>query len=120
MSCDWNIHCVDCNATHEFDDANHQDELMLHICRHADAIASIADLMTGKDGRWIELRTSYGQIEPAWFKRHMGHNLMPISEYGDLLDQCGEYVRCSCGSSRRCTGKLGHDGEHAVTEAPRR
>ena len=117
MSTDWNVHCVDCNVTHTFSDANHQDGLMMKICQHADEIASLAELVD--DGSDIELRTHWGRIDPRWFRTHMGHNLMPISEYGDLLDQCCEYVTCTCGSSRRCTNEVGHDGDHAVA-GPRR
>ena len=118
MSEDWNVHCLDCNATHTFQDANHEDQLMALICKHGDAIAALDGLIGG--GSDIELRTHSGRIEPAWFKLHLGHRLVPISEYGALLDQCVEYVECACGSMRRCTGKLDHEGPHAVEGERRR
>ena len=106
MSTDWNVHCVDCNDTHGFDDANHQDELMAMLCKHADAIAALAPLLT--DHMDIELRTYWGRINPSWFAQHKGHKLVPISEYGYLLTQCVEYVKCACGSMQRCTLDAGH------------
>jgi hypothetical protein len=112
MSTDWNVHCVDCKDTHTFDDANHQDTLMALLCKHADAIATIAPLLAA-DG-CIEFRTMWGRIDPAWFAQHKGHKLVPISEYGDLLTQCAEYVTCSCGSTRRCALDAGHEGGHTA------
>lgn len=119
MSTDWNVHCVDCNSTSRFQDANHQDELMAHLCKHAAAIAGLADLQKDAGSTNVELRTYYGLVDVSWFLEHRGHRLVPISEYGDLLTQCIEYVRCVCGSMRRCTRDSGHDGEHA-TDGPER
>lgn len=110
MSTDWNVHCVTCNSTHGFDDANHQEALMELLCKHADAIATLAPLVAS-DG-CVELRTLWGRIDPAWFAEHRGHKLVPISEYGDLLTDCTEYVQCKCGSRQRCTLERGHDGDH--------
>jgi hypothetical protein len=119
VSTDWNVHCVDCNATHQFNDANHQDELMALLCKHADAIAGLAALTGAAGPTNVELRTYYGAIDVGWFVEHRGHRLVPVSEYGDLLTQCIEYVRCTCGSMRRCTRDVGHDGDHN-TEGPDR
>lgn len=111
MSTDWNVHCVDCNDTLGFNDANHQDELMALLCKHGDAIAALADLM--RDGRFdVKLETYYGAIDADWFATHKGHKLVPISEYGDLLTDCAEYVTCSCEARYRCTLERGHAGEH--------
>ena len=120
MSTDWNVHCVDCNDTLRFDDANHQDQLMQLLCTHADAIASLAPLFVEATGQDLELRTFWGRVDPAWFLRHRGHRLVPISEYGDLLTQCIELVRCECGSMRRCTRDRGHDGDHEARGEVRR
>lgn len=112
MSTDWNIKCLDCGDVHGFDDANHQDELMAHLCKHADAIANLAPLLA--DDHSVEFRTYYGSIDAAWFVKHRGHKLWPVSEYGDLLGQCAEYVKCTCGSMKRCTRDAGHAGSHGV------
>lgn len=85
MSCDWNIYCRTCNATHDFLDANHKEDLMWHLIRHASSIAALAPLMEGDlfNGN-LELRTFYGRIDSRWFRDHLGHDLVPISEYGDF------------------------------------
>jgi hypothetical protein len=118
MSTDWNVHCLDCNNTLHFDDANHQLGLMRALCRHAKAIAPLAELVEDPDVGWaVDLRTSYGPIDPRWFKQHATHRLAPISEYGDLDGECGERIVCAhCDrSSVGCTLERGHDGEHRRT-----
>lgn len=113
MSCDWNVHCVDCKDTHYFNDANHEDKLMAALCKHADAIAGLVDLVKTDD---VQLGTLWGRVDPGWFARHRGHKLVPINEYGDLLTQCAEFVKCGCGSMRRCTKDAEHDGDHTAEE----
>jgi hypothetical protein len=110
MSTDWNIHCVDCNDTLTFNDANHCDTEMATIIRHADVIAALVPLMNDL-GHWIEFKSYYGDIDPRWFAQHRGHRLRPISEYGHFLEQCATYVKCGCGSSQRCKLDDGHVGE---------
>lgn len=114
MSTDWNVHCLDCKVTHTFDDANHQDGLMLTLCKHADTIALLAEV-TSAD-RDIELRTPWGAIDAAWFRTHLGHNLVPIDEYGRVLGVCHELVSCGeCRVSHHCVLEAGHDPPHSRT-----
>lgn len=110
VSTDWNVHCVTCGSTHGFDDANHQDVLMSLLCKHAKSIASIADLIAADPH--IALKTLWGDIDASWFRAHADHQLVPISEYGHLLDQCAEYIECICGTRQRCKGKRDHVGQH--------
>lgn len=119
MSTDWNICCLDCQATLVFNDANRMDMTMAVLCKHAEAIADLAPLFAADPSGVIELRLGhhYGDIDPGWFAAHRGHRLVPISEYGHFMDQCPEYVKCGCGSHQRCTGTPGHPGDH--TSAPR-
>lgn len=118
MSTDWHIHCVDCKATHHFDDANHREPLMLALCRHAEAIATLADLFADTDAFDVELRTMNGRIDPTWFREHLGHQLLPIDEYGTLIGQCWKYVDCGhCRQRQHCGLPRDHEGACAV-EAP--
>lgn len=111
MSTDWNVHCVDCEETHTFNDANHMDETMAALCKHAAAIAALAPLLA--ECRTVLLAVEgYGAIDAAWFVKHLGHRLVPISEYGYLLTQCTEYVACACGSMQRCRLDRDHNGDH--------
>jgi hypothetical protein len=116
VSTDWYVHCRDCDDTHRFEEANHLDEEMASLCKHAAAIAGLAPLFKEVIDLNISLYGTCSRIDPAWFAAHLGHRLIPISEYGHLLDQCLEYVACACGSSMRCTKDLGHDGDHDPTE----
>lgn len=115
MSTDWNVHCLDCKSTHTFDDANHQLDLMLALCRHAEAIAGLAELVADI-GTDIELKTYWGAVDPGWFRFHLGHQLLPISEYGDVYGHCTERVRCcdkpTCHTYSKCTQLAGHIGDH--------
>lgn len=120
MSCDWNVHCLDCKVTHGFDDANHQQDLMLFLCKHADSIAALAEMAAdqkapcGPGDRSVTLETPYGRIDPTWFREHLGHNLIPIDEYGAILGQCHEWVRCKeCGSTSQCALDAGHEDPHS-------
>lgn len=114
MSCDWHIRCVTCGDTHRFDDANHMDEAMSALIRHRDAIAALVPLLREPH---VDIVFSLGlgnrcdewRIDPAWFAKHAGHELRPIDEYGCLLGQCGEHVRCGeCSSWHLCALEHGH------------
>ncbi len=116
MSTDWNVKCLDCNTEHHFNGANHQDELMAQLCKHANAIADIAPLLLNSD---VTLETLWGQVDAAWFARHKGHTLAPINEYGDLLGQCAERIRCcEYGHVYRCKLASGHTGSCSLAVQP--
>lgn len=115
MSTYWHVHCLDCKDTNKFSNANHQEELMAALCKHADAIAGLAGLMSESLISNIDLTTSYGQVDVDWFAKHRGHRLCPINEYGALLNQCTEYVNCACGSRSRCRLAHAHEGAHSPT-----
>jgi hypothetical protein len=110
MSCDWDIKCVDCNEEHGFDDMNHDEDLMHALVRHADAIVGLYALVSDPHVR-VELVVGRGRcVDPAFFKRHQGHRLRPVDEYGRLSGDCFERVACpSCGSSHPCKLPEGHE-----------
>lgn len=121
MSCDWNIICLDCSKDghseiHRFNDANHQDAWMWTLIRHHEAIAALDDLNLEPK---IEINFtlgfsgSYGRIDTAWFKRHLGHQLWPIDEYGRLDTQCQERVECNEGHHHDCQLEQNHEGPHS-------
>lgn len=112
MSCDWNIHCLDCKVTHTFDNANHCEDLMLFLIRHADSIAALAELENDQTRRHdVELRTTYGPVSAMWFCKHLGHNLAPIDEYGHILGRCTKWVACTgCDTQHPCVLNPEHVG----------
>lgn len=113
MSCDWDIKCVDCDEEHGFDDMNHKDDLMHVLIRHADAIAAFHTAMCDRDmDDGVGLATKYPErrINTAFFKKHQGHRLRPVNEYGQLSGDCSERVDCpSCGASHPCKLPDGHE-----------
>ncbi len=117
MSTDWDIFCVDCKDQHRFNDANHQVGMMRALIKHANIIATLVPLMNERDIYDIDLRTSYGRVDPDWFLKHLNHKLVPISEYGTIDSECGEYFQCNdCKTSRACQLEKGHGGVHARKE----
>lgn len=112
MSCDWNIRCLDCAITLHFDDANHQDDLMRSLIRHAPAIAALLPLLE-ESRHGVELKTYYGVVDVKWLAEHAGHRLQAIDEYGRLDDQCHHNWTCvACSSSHKCERGLNHEGDH--------
>lgn len=87
MSCDWNVHCVDCKDTHHFNDANHLQDLMLHLIAHRHLLEVVAPLFEDVPcPALIEIHTSWGYIDASWFLAHRGHHLVARSEYGDVIE----------------------------------
>lgn len=120
MSCDWDVRCVTCGDNHGFHDANHCEDLMLSLCKRAEAIAALVPLIATSRYGEIELRVgSYGAVDVRWFARHAGHQLSPVDEYGRLLNQCQNYVACGeCSTQHHCKLDKDHAGpcSHKTTE----
>jgi hypothetical protein len=111
MSCNWDIKCVDCNERHHFHDMNHEERVMLALIRHAGAIAALDALASDPEAK-VELVIAWRgwRVDTAFFKKHQGHHLRPIDEYGRLLGDCTERVECpSCGAVHPCKLPEGHE-----------
>lgn len=113
MSCDWHIKCLDCDDSHYFVDANHMDLEMAAVVRHAPLIAALLPLAEDVNQcpcgcLVLRLGDERHTLDIHWFAKHAGHRLTPINEYGHLLEQCTTYVKCGCGSNRRCALAVGH------------
>jgi hypothetical protein len=80
MSCELNIHCLDCNDTNESFSTNNDAGFMRHVIKHRGLIASVAPLF--EHWRIDELRVFNGVIRPEWFEKHSGHRLVIRDEYG--------------------------------------
>lgn len=83
MSCDWDIYCRTCNESHEFLDANHQEDLMWLLIAHSKEIAALDPLINNSRFE-VQLKCFYGYVRPEWFVKHMGHDLVPRNEYGEF------------------------------------
>ena len=112
MSTDWNVHCLDCNDTHNFSDANHSVPLMRSLIRHAAALGGLAPIRKDLSYWDLEVRTHHGPIDLEWFQKHAAHRLVPINEYGGFDDECGERFDCSAHREHTCHLPKGHEGAH--------
>ena len=117
MSTDWNIYCATCGETHHFNDANHMNLTMRALIKHAGALADLAPLFREPDTQLLQpprIGSSWGTIDPWWFEKHRGHELVPRNEYGGFEDDCEVHFKCGkCGATERCGLPVNHPGDHA-------
>ena len=121
MSCDWHILCDTCGERYSFDDANHQENLMLAIIANAGAIAALAPLFHNEAWDGVLLARWNGwRIDVDWFVRHCGHKLVPIDEYGHRSNQCRKaQIVCAAGYAHNCGLTDGHEGACQLTDQSR-
>lgn len=109
MSCDWDVHCVDCGEDMGMSDANHRRDLVLDLVAKADAVAELATVD-------VEIRHyHYSYVDASWFLRHRGHRLRGRSEYAQWADECNErepHPGSWSATRRVCYLSYKHDGEH--------
>ncbi len=95
MSCSWDVFCKTCGVKCGITDANHELDLMRELVDHRHAVASIAPLINDTRltlGPWGN-NGPFG-IDPSWFAKHHEHELVPMSEYGDVPEETCEHWRC--------------------------
>ena len=111
MSCDWDIHCVDCRADANIENANHEMELMRFLCSTAEKLAEMASPSAQDHGlRWLEyeVKINCHYIPLDFFLKHRGHHLRPRNEYGEFDTPCQTTFHCPvCDKIVNCS-KLEH------------
>jgi hypothetical protein len=70
----------------------HRPDFPLYLIANAEFIAKLVDFQGGTVVD-IEIQTWYGHLKPDWFKKHFGHRLVPLNEYGRFLDSNGIEVK---------------------------
>jgi hypothetical protein len=94
MSCEWNIHCVDCDADAGMP-VNHGDGLMRGLIDRRGAIERLADLLTSTS--WsLGLTVDGVDVPVRFFAAHAGHRLEPLNEYGEFDGRCDQSFECVC------------------------
>lgn len=88
------------------------DRFMALLCRHAEAIAALDDLMKDPDNH-AQFSTQWGRVDTSWFRAHLGHQLLPIDEYGQFLGACHGWASCDAGHNHPCQLERNHDGPHS-------
>ena len=116
MSCDWNVHCLDCDDTHEFNDANHRVELMRALAKLGPEIAlaaAVVEKIRAVSNDDFEFRFAFGCLDTAWWREHGAHRLIARDEYGHNDGECGQYFACRhCKATHFCRLPCGHEGDH--------
>lgn len=123
MSTDWGIGCRTCAAasvsgsradyfTGEWNNVRDVDALMA-ICRLAPILVQIP----AEADRHVQLRIDTWWQDDlgglmSFLRKHAGHALAPMNEYGNFFDQCSKPVVCACcGHRGRCVLTEKHSGE---------
>ena len=128
MSCDWDVYCKDCDSSHGFDDANHEDKLMHELAKLGPqlkrlCIEMIPIVALTKDRNLGLFVTPAIVLNPGtshelslyevWWAKHGDHKLVARDEYGRCDDECAESFFCKeCNRSMWCVLSKNHDGPH--------
>jgi hypothetical protein len=91
MSTDWYPYCLTCHESYDMWNC-HRPDFILYLFANAELIIKIGEFQEGSAVD-IDVHTWYGDIHPEWFKKHLGHQLVPKNEYGNYLDSKGREVR---------------------------
>lgn len=87
MSTRWDVRCLDCNCDSGLIDGG-QDAVRSFI-QHRHTLAALYPLLNEVDA--LELRSFYGSLDTSWYQAHHEHRLVPVNQYGHVLD-----LACSC------------------------
>lgn len=87
MSCDWYPYCLTCHESYDMWNCGKPD-FILYLIANSEFIVKIGEFQSGTNVD-IEVKSWYGLIDPEWFKKHLGHQLVPKNEYGRYLDSNG-------------------------------
>ncbi len=92
MSTDWYPYCLTCHESYDLWNCRHPD-FILYLITNAEFIVKMGEFINRTPSYIdIELHSTYGDIHPEWFKKHLGHQLVPKNEYGRYLDSSGTEV----------------------------
>jgi len=115
VSCYWGIYCRTCDDESDMVNANHGEDLCWRLIRLAPHFIAAIPMLENRD-TWEDIHIHIDgdrRIDPYWFKKHEGHDLVPRDEYNRCADRCGENVNCGeCGARHRCQLPVKHDGAH--------
>lgn len=109
---EWNLHCRTCNETHELAWHADGDKQITTLIPHLPAIAALTDLI---DAHIWPLDMEDLKPMAPFARKHLGHDLAPIDEYGRFVGDCWVRLACSCCKSSLgfCRLPTGHTGDHS-------
>jgi hypothetical protein len=113
MSCNWDVHCIDCDMDAGMS-VNHGDKLMRLLVDRRSALEGLEDLGT-TDKVWdVRLHVNGEHVPVAFFKEHRGHMIVPLNEHDELDIPCGRTFDCPICGPVTC-GRL----DHSIAQSPR-
>ncbi len=110
MSCDFDIWCMPCSTGTGFSDLNWGQDYLAPALRHR-AELEAPGLHTDKDMWWFFDEGSRLSKVVRFFGEHVGHELVVISEYGQIYGHNNECNEGDTGKGFCGLGK-GHVGRH--------
>jgi hypothetical protein len=112
MSCNWDVHCLDCHVDAGMS-ADHGLEVMRLLIRHRETLEHLEGLLDD-DSVWSMGFTLNGEeIIASFFGEHRGHRLSPRNDSGELDAMCVKSFDCPiCGVSVTCERR-----DHSIAPA---
>ena len=112
MSCNWDVHCLDCHVDAGMSTNDGLDVMRLLI-GHREKLEPLGGLLAA-DGVWSVGFTINGEeIIASFFGEHRGHRLSPRNDCGELDGGCGKAFYCpTCGVSVICERR-----DHSIAHA---
>lgn len=117
MSTYWDVVCLDCG-----EDAglhlNHGSESLRALIAKREPLAALADAEVDIK---IIIPGERGYVKLEFFKKHVGHVIAPVNEYGDINGDCNELHMTGPYSTdgARCRLPEHHEGDHDFRRASR-
>jgi len=110
----WDVRCLDCNEESGLH-LNWGADTCRGLVQFRDALAALADsVLVATDYIMITVPGEIGRVDPSFYKKHAGHVLAPVSEYGDIDGDCNELRSTGPHTTdgARCRLPEKHEGDH--------
>lgn len=115
MSCDWWVYCRTCDEELSYPSLNHGEDTLTKLIRAAPQIVQIYEISKSVPDNLltVDVQALHMSFDASWFKKHLGHDMVPRNEYHVCLDRCGVRVKCGeCGTGHLCNLPVNHEGNH--------
>lgn len=99
MSCYYEVYCLDCEVQGSIYGGGTDPylETIQAIILDAPKLVAVAVVSAGCSNIRVSYEAQFQgewRIDLAWFRIHGNHRLAPISEYGEIIGQCGKEIVC--------------------------
>lgn len=88
MSCYMDVWCMDCDKKCGIDNANREYEVVTGIAAMGPELAQLAKV----NRESLEICIGGYRVCMGFFEEHGAHRLRARTEWGELVDRCGDYT----------------------------